>query len=491
MTSSTHISPLGPVDPASIPDAENEKSAPWIVRKLVGSMTGRIVMSSWETLRASGTSVVCLSPWGDSSPLLLPCIRFRDLAVHTVIAATGGMAAVASPVMGPVSDAIVTSFGDTLLVKIGMYVGFDLATKVANDLVFDKPLNAMIPIHSKRLETTSVKTMLITLKYKHILEDASLGFFRSSIHTDVSLISDVLDYFSTEKGWFSPYLFASGRRPIIPRTMKPDIVFCHGPFLEGESHDFQKFLIQRLFSGDYRVGQTLLNESASVIELCAAPPPEEPETLSSSFNLSLPTKADLPNLSSIFSRSRTPSPEPSLTPLPIPPTPRRLVLVVVGLKPHRAGLWTTSARPAESVMHYQLLNGCPAVVVPVKVGAPLLAWDTLTLEELWKIPLPLEGESAAGTQFEGIVTVFYEFLDLCVDWDRVTLSNLNQEEGSEEAAAKTHVGEGEEDGLHVKKKILRDTLDALVASAIRSGESKQAKDEIDETRGGIAMWRIP
>ncbi|KAF8067635.1 hypothetical protein FPV67DRAFT_1492691 [Lyophyllum atratum] len=51
-------------------------------------MTGRIVMSSYESLRAAGTSVVCLSPWGDSSPLSLPCIRFRDLAVHTVIVAT-------------------------------------------------------------------------------------------------------------------------------------------------------------------------------------------------------------------------------------------------------------------------------------------------------------------------------------------------------------------------------------------------------------------
>ena len=28
--------------------------------------------------------------WGDSSPLLLPCIRFRDLAIHMVIVATGG-----------------------------------------------------------------------------------------------------------------------------------------------------------------------------------------------------------------------------------------------------------------------------------------------------------------------------------------------------------------------------------------------------------------
>ncbi|KJA21553.1 hypothetical protein HYPSUDRAFT_41934 [Hypholoma sublateritium FD-334 SS-4] len=84
-------SALGPIDPGSIHDpsiAEEEKAAPWIMRKLIGSMTGRIVMSSYETLRATGTNVICLSPWGDSSPLFLPCIRFRDLVVHTVIAAT-------------------------------------------------------------------------------------------------------------------------------------------------------------------------------------------------------------------------------------------------------------------------------------------------------------------------------------------------------------------------------------------------------------------
>jgi hypothetical protein len=132
-------SALGPIDPSSVradEHDENEKAAPWIVRKLVGvsyvshrlptqqqtlilgdgwkSMTGRIVISSFESLRAAGTTVICLSPvrwtfpssilchetdlegrggngtlqWGDSSPLLLPCIRFRDLAVHTIIVAT-------------------------------------------------------------------------------------------------------------------------------------------------------------------------------------------------------------------------------------------------------------------------------------------------------------------------------------------------------------------------------------------------------------------
>ena len=46
-----------------------------------------------------------------------------------------------------------------------------------------------------------------------------------------------MDYLAVEKGWFSPYLFASCRRPIIPRSVKPDFVFCHGPFLIGMSPD--------------------------------------------------------------------------------------------------------------------------------------------------------------------------------------------------------------------------------------------------------------
>lgn len=52
-------------------------------------------------------------------------------------------------------------------------------------------------------------------------------------HRDNSLFATVKDYLAVEKGWFSPYLFASGRRPIIPRSMKPDVIFCHGPFLSG------------------------------------------------------------------------------------------------------------------------------------------------------------------------------------------------------------------------------------------------------------------
>lgn len=92
------------------------------------------------------------------------------------------MAAVAAPVMGPVSDVIVGTLGDSILVEIGVHTGFELTTKLANDLVIDKTIKHMIPIHSKRLETTGIKELLITLKYKHTIEDAALGFYRGSLH---------------------------------------------------------------------------------------------------------------------------------------------------------------------------------------------------------------------------------------------------------------------------------------------------------------------
>jgi hypothetical protein len=115
--------------------------------------------------------------------------------------------------------------------------------------VFDHTANALIPLHSTTLASAGAKTLTITLRYKHAQEDAALGFFRSSVHADPSLFASVKEYLSVEKGWLSPYLFASGRRPVIPRSvsgrhsvdtrgltstqMTPDFVFCHGPFLQG------------------------------------------------------------------------------------------------------------------------------------------------------------------------------------------------------------------------------------------------------------------
>lgn len=137
-------------------------------------------------------------------------------------------------------------------------------------------------------------------------------------------------------------------------------------------------------------------------------------------------------------------------------------------------------------MYYQLLNGCPAIVVPVKVGAPLVAWDALTLEQLWKVSLPKEDEVSGDSKFSGIVSVIFEYLDLCVDWDRLVLS---AEQGGEDASV---VKDGDvQADLEGKKRVVKDAVALLVAGAVRSGESKQVKDKIDKERSGIAMWRIP
>ena len=163
-----------------------------------------------------------------------------------------------------------------------------------------------------------------------------------------------------------------------------------------------------------------------------------------------------------------------------------MVILLVGLKPHRAGIWTTSARPSESVMYYQLLNGCPAIVVPVKVGAPLVAWDALTLDKLWKVELPKDGEALQDDHgFGGIVKTIFEYLDLCVDWERLVLST---EQGGEDAS--TVAGDAAAN-IEAKKSVLREAVSLLVAGAIRSGESEDVKKKVDKDRSGIAMWRIP
>ncbi|KAG6807008.1 hypothetical protein H0H92_009170, partial [Tricholoma furcatifolium] len=270
--------------------------------------------------------------------------------------------------MDPVLDAIAQTLGDSIVVEIGTHTSAELSTKIANDLVFYKPINAIIPIHSKRLETTGVTKMLIMLKYKHIREVAALGYYRGSVHEDRSLYSSVRDYLAREKGWFSPYLYASARVPAIPRTIKSDIVICHGPFL----------------TGDYRVGQTLLAESKLAITLCDS----EPASPIASPN---PAKKPFSSVSKNTSMSPPPTPQP-----------RRLIILLVGLKPHRVNIWASSKRPGESVINYLLCDGCPTVVVPMSKmsGAPLLAWNTLTLKQLWEIKLP-EAGTAMGTTSDG------------------------------------------------------------------------------------------
>jgi hypothetical protein len=254
------------------------------------------------------------------------------------------------------------------------------------------------------------------------------------------------------------------------------------------------------FQGDYKIGEKLMNESTSVIALCDAPPPAAPETSAGQTsdkpkNPEHKHSLSMPSLDKFNILAPRPlSPETALAPLPAPPVPRRLVILLVGIKPHHKA-WTLSARPGESVISYVLLNQCPAIVVPAKLGAPLLAWDTLTLEKLWDVELPplpaganiTKTRSASG-RFEGIVDVIFEYLDHCVDWERFVVpgaaspgdvgdvSKKKQESGTRDLGGES---------------ALKDAVTLLVAAAIRSKTSKEVKKKLDADRSGIAMWRIP
>ena len=429
-----------------------------------------------------------------------------------------------------------------------------MAFQVANHFLISKPVDKLIPAHDKRLETTAILTLTITLTYKHFIEDASMGFFRASNHTDPSLFSSVKDYLAIEKGWFSPYLFTSNRRPIIPRAMKPDIVFCHGPWLKG----------------DYDIGERLLAESTNVMVL-AETPEKVPDVAdpgliakalkSLNIGTSLPNEANEPTrgdmappastsrppspsslknrLSGLFSKGETPGPAtgsstlaPPATGLPpgpddqyphnvpnmqggpttmidrlteqlhawrtskaqsgsgsgspigtqdvpseheapvaLPPPQRRMVILAVGIAPHRAGIWTSSQRPGESIMNYTLLNGCPAMVVPIRTGTPLIAWHACTLKMLQT----MEG-GVEGTIFDQVLARLGEYVELCVDWGRAVFPEGTKGSGESDESA----------GLRVVK----DGLRLILAGAVRSKDSAEAKKKIDGERAGIVFFRI-
>lgn len=189
----------------------------------------------------------------------------------------------------------------------------------------------------------------------------------------------------------------------------------------------------------------------------------------------------------LLSRSKTPTPSPApdsakgaedavpANVLAEPPL-RRMVVVVLGLRPHRAGLWTSSERPGESVMYYALLNGCPALVLPLLPGSPLLAWHAMTLEQLQK----LEG-GVDGAKFKAVADELNEYVGLCVDWDRVVPDSQLEPGDAPEA-------DGDLDGK--RKRAVRRAVETLLAGAVRS-DCKEVRSKLERDRAGIAFFRVP
>lgn len=135
--------------------------------------------------------------------------------------------------------------------------------------------------------------------------------------------------------------------------------------------------------------------------------------------------------------------------------------MLVGLKPYKLNIWTSSQRPGESIMNYLILDGCPAVVLPARPGTPLLAWDSITLKQLYQL-------RGSPEQEKGVVDCWVEFLSLCVDMDRI--------QGGK--------GRGNED-------VLRDAVELCVQGAFKSADCKAVEKEVDPSRAGLLVMRMP
>jgi hypothetical protein len=236
--------------------------------------------------------------------------------------------------------------------------------------------------------------------------------------------------------------------------------------------------------GDYKIGETLLRESATVIELCEGPPPEESMARSEQRSQSIDSSRDLDDKSKELNSKYMPLAKfqkyRSLTKYVArrdsAPPERRLLITAVGIKPPgNSKHWSSCLKPGESCIRYFMLNGIPSIIIPAKAGCPLIAWDTLTLKSLH------EKEKKAGA-IHGVADVILEYLTFCVDWDRMTLPSTSPSDATEN-----------KDGIGIEKgkEVLKDAVAVLVAGVIKSKYARTVNEEVDLERAGIVMFRIP
>ncbi|KAH7102849.1 hypothetical protein BKA62DRAFT_829115 [Auriculariales sp. MPI-PUGE-AT-0066] len=508
-----NMSALAPVQPNQALQAEKAKSSSWFARQAAQSLAGRVVVSAYESLKAT-KNVVCLSPWGDSSPLVGPSIRFRDIFIESIMASTGGTASFVAPQVGNAGTIGADALADSITATLISTAGDELASAAIEESF---PKNDVAGI----AENAGVKTVNITLRYKHNMTDASLGFYRSSLHRCVSILSlrvtetmpnsnsspDSLfsttkDLLAIQKGWFNPYLFASCRRPVIPRGVMPDVVFCHFPFEAGDYDIGQMLLAESsvvvCFSSDWtstaqkaarelnegdaggtkgllrklRGKEKALDDSGPISDGDTtddtAGTVSEGETNSTSSSKK-EQKAALRAFKKHEKDEKTAAEKAAkderrpLGNAEQRKKTRRKRSQSPTTPDEHLGDKSEARRESSAVSNYQWAS---AIVLPARVGVPLLAWDAVTVSELWK----LDGDQAKLSQHSERL---YEFADMCVDFGRVDTEKVK---GMEE---------------HARKEVLKEDLRLLVEGAAKSGSNTEVRGEIDGERAGIVFWRVP
>lgn len=205
--------PQFPPPPGAAAATGVETKSSWGKRFVGDMLITRGIRAGVTSVASSVKLPAMLSPWGDNNPVTLPNLRRRDMVL--LAGSHFGAEAIVSGSL---------TFASGLLVNAMQRVTEQVVDQTILDRIrFDE---------AKILRTTSVKSLQITIKHQLMGVDADLRFYGER--------SAPLNLLSYGKGWFCPYLYASGRTPSVPRLQNFAVAQCFGPFLNGKHDPHQK-----------------------------------------------------------------------------------------------------------------------------------------------------------------------------------------------------------------------------------------------------------
>ncbi len=213
--------------PFILPGKDDEKTG--TVTRFFGEMlVVRFVRSGVSTVSTTFKMPAFLSPWGDNNPVVLPNVRYRDAALNATFAAIG------TPLVDGISDAVTGSFGTDHFVSevVSSGAGFITGNTMVENGVFEivgQAIDQGVLAHilreaEKTMLTTTAKTLQVSIKNKLMGVVADIRMHRPY---------PTANFMACDKGWFAPYLHASSRTPVIKRSEDFAMAQFFKPYLVG------------------------------------------------------------------------------------------------------------------------------------------------------------------------------------------------------------------------------------------------------------------
>lgn len=288
---------------------EDEKTSSRTSRFVGNMLIARIGRASWQSLESTARLPFYLSPWGDNHPFTMPNVRRRDLALAGV--AHFGLDALGASAVTVVESAVQHAVSATV--------------EQGADEGLQKVFGGKGHVVERRV---GMNSLTLRIRHKLIGEAAELVFQGVRASDDRA---------SCAKGWFCPYLYASGREPEIARATDFAMAQLRTPRL----------------AADASIAPTLL----------------------SSFH-----ESNTP----VLSPFGCPWEDATFSPGVAFPRFRRMTIFLAGISPYRwsTSAWSHSRIPSEARITFHVLTHVPAVVLPVRDQSPILAWSPWTVAQM-------------------------------------------------------------------------------------------------------------